>query len=349
LSVNGKVDRGALPAPDYGAGVSGLEAATVREELVCGVFAEVLGLERVGAGDSFFDLGGHSLLATRLVSRVGAVLGAELPVRAVFETPTPAGLAARLDQPFMRDALGGLLLPIRPDGSSPPLFCVHPAVGLSWSYIPLSRFVPAGQRLYGLQARGLDGTSQPARSVAEMAAEYVRQIRAVQESGPYHLLGWSFGGIVAHEIAVQLQEDGEQVAALIIMDGYPPHQHFPESSRKDPALADILDRARRNGDFSVVFSDEEFAILERIYRNNVRIVQTHEFREFGGDLLLIAAAEDNPDTVSAAARWKPYVSGEISESSLPCEHLAMARPDMLAQAWHGITGWLETRRRLIIR
>jgi thioesterase domain-containing protein len=175
----------------------------------------------------------------------------------------------------------------------------------------------------------------------------------VQESGPYHLLGWSFGGIVAHEIAVQLQADGEQVAALVIMDGYPPHQEGnradPEISGKDSELADILDRARRNSDFSVVFSDEELVILERIYQNNVRIVQTHEFRRFDGDLLLIAAAEDNPDTVSAAARWKPYVSREISESSLPCEHPDMVRPDLLAQAWDEISAWLETRSQLIVR
>jgi thioesterase domain-containing protein len=352
LTVNGKVDRAALRAPDYGAGVSGREPATMREEIVCGVFAEVLGLERVGAGDSFFDLGGHSLLATRLVNRVRAVLGAEVPVRAVFETPTPAGLAARLDQPFMRDALGGLLLPIRPQGDKPPLFCVHPAVGLSWSYIPLSRYVPADQRLYGLQARGLDGTSEPARSVREMAAEYVEQIRTVQESGPYHLLGWSFGGIVAHEIAVQLQAAGEQVAALVIMDGYPPQetgQADPDTSGKDSELAEILDRARRNSDFSVVFSDEELVILERIYRNNVRIVQTHEFGRFDGDLLLIAASEDNPDIAAAAARWKPYVSRKISESSLPCEHPDMVRPDLLAQAWDEISAWLEMRSQLVIR
>ena len=354
LTANGKVNRAALPAPDYAAASGGHEPATVHEQVLCEVFADVLGLPAVGVDDNFFELGGHSLLAVTLVERLRE-RGVRVAMRGFLEAPTVAGVISRLTVSSVRDALD-ILLPIRASGSQPPLFCVHPAGGMSWCYMPLARHVPADTPLYGLQARGLDGTGDLPGSIAEMAAEYIGQIRAVQPAGPYQLLGWSFGGAVGHEMAVQLQASGERVT-LIIMDAYPvaPAGEPPSESRPDPDLADMMAMMRREGGaILATISDEELSVLARVTLNNVRIRRAHEFSRFDGDLLLIAATEDEanepepapgdpaPDE-EPAARWAGHVSGTITAGRLPCPHSQMAQPDMLALAWDLVSGWLASR------
>ncbi|MFD5895329.1 amino acid adenylation domain-containing protein [Streptomyces sp. NPDC060366] len=151
-------------------------------------------------------------------SVLGELRSADLLVDGAADVP-----AAALPAPGP-SALGGgtgVLLPLREEGSRPPLFCVHPAAGIAWSYAGLSGPLGTDQPLYGLQARGLDGSQVLPGSVAEMAADYVAQLRTVQPTGPYHLLGWSFGGIVAHEMAVQLQRAGEEVGLLAVLDAMP--------------------------------------------------------------------------------------------------------------------------------
>jgi nonribosomal peptide synthetase DhbF len=337
LTPNGKTDRAALPAPQYAAGTAGRGPGTPLERMVCAAFAEVLGAERVSADDNFFDLGGHSLLAVRLAERLRQQ-GIQAPVRALFQAPTPAGLINRLSLSSVQDALG-VLLPIRAAGDGPALFCMHPAGGMSWCYMPLSQHVPPEYRIYGLQARGLDGTGGLPGSVREMAADYLSQIRAVQASGPYHLLGWSSGGIVAHEIAVQLRAAGERVAALIIMDAYPRRrqQQAPAAS-----LAETVAIFRQNWGYILGgVSDEELAFVATVYDNDAAITAAHDPGVFDGDLIHIAAAPTGPQRTSSAARWEHYVSGEISEFSLPCTHREMTRPDMLAQLWDIISTQLD--------
>jgi thioesterase domain-containing protein len=312
----------------------------------------VLGLEQIGPDDSFFALGGTARQAQSLTEQLRE-LGIQISVQDLYRAPTVTELINRLDLSSIRDALG-VLFPIRARGSHPPFFCVHPAGGLSWCYLPLAQCVPEDIPLYGLQARGIDGAGQPASSVRDMALDYVGQIRTVQESGPYHLLGWSFGGIVAHEMAAQLRASGEETA-LVIMDALPPRgetgrapsldgRSEPEAVGQDPGLADAVDRLRRGNEqmLAGVF-DEELANYMRIRENNVRIAPAHEPGIFDGDLLLVVAAEDNSEGLCAAAMWEPYAAGEISESRLQCKHMEMGRPDMLAQTWGHISTWLERK------
>ena len=351
LTPGGKVDHKALPAPSHTVLAETEEKATDFAAVMCSTFAEVLGVPAVGLDDNFFELGGNSLLAVRVVARLQA-LGAEIPMTALFEAPTVAGLIGQLGLSSMRAALG-VLLTIRPQGSKPPLFGIHPAGGISWCYMPLVRYIPDEYPLYGLQARGFDGTSQLPGSLRDMAADYVEQIRSVQECGPYYLLGWSLGGIIAHEIAVQLQSAGEQVAALVIMDTYPPDQGPSGDGAEpddDPTDAETQPPEGQpagkpdggfgpRGRFIEGFSDEERELYLKIFENNVKLGKNHEPSMFDGDIILVAATEGRGESgqATATARWVPYVSGEIFQHDIPCRHPELTQPERLEQVWNSIS------------
>jgi thioesterase domain-containing protein len=353
LTAAGKLDRKALPAPDFtGTGDGAAERRgilTALENVVSAAFAEVLGVPQVGADDDFFRLGGHSLLAVTLVTKLQEK-GVSISVREVFATPTVAGIVSKLGLSALGDSLGPLL-PIRGDGDQAPLFCIHPGSGLTWCYRPLTRFVPEGIPLYGLQAAGLDGTREPAGTVEEMAAAYLEQIRSVQPTGPYHLLGFSFGGIPAHEIAVQLQAAGETVAELVLMDSYPavPRRPAPEPEAEDgsggefreagkgPDLQDTAARFRAEaGEILGGISDEELLLVARVFHNNSTLRKAHRPNVFDGDALLFSAGVRSEGRDPDRTLWEPFVRGEVTEVTLPCTHSDMVLPDMLRQVWETI-------------
>jgi thioesterase domain-containing protein/aryl carrier-like protein len=365
VTANGKLDRRALPAPDYAAGVHADDgplsalAATIRQ-----AFADVLGLPTVGVDDNFFALGGHSMLALTLVERLQEQ-GVTISVRDVIAEPSVSGLMRTLDLSSVRGSLA-TLLPIRaagPGATRPPLFCVHPGSGLSWCYSPLAGLVPAEYPIYGLQARGLDGQSRPADSLRAMAADYIEELRSVQPHGPYTLLGWSVGGLIAHEIAVQLQAAGEEIAGLIVLDAYPEDVRKTSDTSKTsedgsvlesaPDLADLadwraeevartMDAAQRQvARILGSVTQEEVAAYAEVFVNNRLVKVGHEYGLFEGDLLLIVATQAPEDGAAAAsvqdpARWRPYVGGEIVTAEIDCAHEEMARPEQLARIWSAI-------------
>ncbi|MGH3190637.1 MAG: amino acid adenylation domain-containing protein, partial [Streptosporangiaceae bacterium] len=351
VTRNGKLDRAALPAPDFAAMASARGPGTPAEEVLCALFAEVLGVHRVGAEDSFFDLGGDSLLAMRLIARARAVLDAGIDIRTLFGAPTPAGIARALAGSDGRAV--SCLVPLRRRGVFAPLFCVHPAAGISWCYAELAKQLPPDYPIYGLQARGLTDAGELPRTIGEMAADYLRQIQDIQPSGPYYLVGWSFGGIVAHAMATSLQDRQEEVALLAVLDAYPPNGH---PGRDDPGEDEILRSAlgalgqdlaarlrdgrhrfdHRGGDGSAEDGLERYftkgvaAVISQTCRNNVRIMKDFKPARFAGDLLFFTAALNQPGLPSAMEAWRPYVWGQIENHHVNCEHHDMMRAQSAA-------------------
>ncbi|MGW4642220.1 amino acid adenylation domain-containing protein [Sphaerisporangium sp. NPDC004334] len=349
LSPNRKIDRRALPAPVYEAG-TGRAPLGPREQVVCGLFAEVLGVAEVGVEDNFFELGGHSLLATQLVGRVRAVLGVELRVADVFEGPTPARLAARSG-----GGAGGafdVVLPLREGGDRYPLFCVHPLAGLGWRYSALLRHLDPAHPVYALQARGLEGRDELPADLAELTADYVAQVRKVQPAGPYHLLGWSLGGNFAHAVAARLREEGEEVGLLAVLDAYPSPPEEKDYSDRAVLLADMCEHygeaygaepvdigamspeeMRRRVITLLGSSTSELGHLDEAQRGHALEVMVNSIRitsgpppVLDGGLLLVTSARPS----SPPESWRPYTAGAIEVRAVDAEHHRMLEPEPAA-------------------
>ncbi|MFE0131298.1 amino acid adenylation domain-containing protein [Streptomyces sp. NPDC059037] len=349
LSPNGKLDRRALPAPAFeGSADGGRVPSGHREETLTRLFAEILGVPQLGVDDAFFDLGGTSLLAARLVARVRDTLGAELTIGTLFQAQTPAALAAHLDADRGEaDHALDVLLPLRAGGDRTPLFAFHPAGGISWCYSGLLSRLDPGQPVYGLQAHGLHGEEQLPSSMEEMAAEYVDALRGVQPHGPYRLLGWSVGGVLAHTVAVRLQEAGEQVELLALLDAYPSDQWrdsaIPAEADALTALLrmagydrtgeltrdDVLATLHREGSALAGLPDRTLTAVIDIVVNNARLMREHDHRAFDGDALFFTASAPRAEDWLTREAWTPYIGGEIDNHDVDCLHPELTQPRRL--------------------
>ncbi|GLW66144.1 hypothetical protein Arub01_43880 [Actinomadura rubrobrunea] len=344
---NGKLDRDALPAPDYEAAAEGRAPRTPEEEVLCGAFARVLGLERVGADVGFFDLGGDSITALKVVT-LARQAGLELTPRDVFTHRTAEAIARHLGDGTDRLGLE-VLLPLRAGGSRPPLFLVHPAGGLAWSYLRLARHLGPDQPLYGLQARAFTRAELP-ESVEEMAADYLEQIRAVQPSGPYHLGGWSLGGLVAYEMACRLQAAGERVAFLTLIDAY--HGQDLGAGRRDvlpellqgigvdvrevapdgrPDIDKIMALLADRGDALAALDADDLVNVYRNYENGVRQAEAYRPGRFRGDVVFFTARRGRAGLPTAADNWGPLVDGRVLDHPVDAEHHELLEPRPAAE------------------
>jgi thioesterase domain-containing protein len=192
------------------------------ERRLTGIWERELGIERIGVTDNFFDLGVRSIVAAGLFAAIEREIGDSLPLGAIFRAPTIERLARLIECEDGQSGRWTSLVPIQPEGTKPPLFCVHGGAGTILYLKPLSRRMGNDQPFYGLQSRGLYGKVTPLRTVEQMAAHYLSEMRQVHPGGPWRLSGYCFGALVAFEMAHLLLAAGEEVELLAIFNGPSP-------------------------------------------------------------------------------------------------------------------------------
>ncbi|MFB9923885.1 amino acid adenylation domain-containing protein [Amycolatopsis halotolerans] len=350
LTPNGKLDQRALPEPEEIATAAFRGPRSPREDLLCKLFAEALGLPRVGIDDSFFELGGHSLLASGLITRIRSALGVELPIRRLFETPTVAGLAAQLDTESSGSDLD-VLLPLRTTGNRSPLFCVHPASGLSWTYSGLLKHLAPDQPLYGLQSRKLTDPGYTPAGIPEIAADYVEHIRSVQPHGPYYLLGWSFGGNLAQEVAAQLEAEGEEIGLLTLLDAYPGvpgdgleagseaemfaallrNQGFPLPPDGELDRAAVLAHYRAIGNPMGNLTEDALGGMIGAFVSQAELMREFAPSPIRADVLFFTATRDRDAGGPVLTDWLPYLGGQVGNHDVDVRHAQLTQPGALAR------------------
>ncbi|HNP58323.1 MAG TPA: amino acid adenylation domain-containing protein [Gordonia sp. (in: high G+C Gram-positive bacteria)] len=360
-SRTGKLDRRALPAPDFSALAADYVAPEGAGELVVAeVFAQVLGVavDQVSATASFFESGGNSLSAVQVCSLLREHTGRPFELTWMFADPTVRGVAAMIANGGPSAApswLTDVLITLKPDGELPPVFCIHPAGGLAWFFGGLAPFLP-DRAVYGLQdphvVAGEDGPS----SIAGLAARYIEEIRTLRPEGPYHLLGWSLGGMIAQEMAVQLREAGLDVGVVGLMDAAPltGEDLSAEAAAEATDYAELLGTWRDFFDVEQMEADAEATgddvleliraqlrsaalipdeVVDRVigsFEGAAEIGAGHHSRHYGGDLLVFTAAADKDEPAVLSDSWRGLTDGEVVNHDIDVAHLEMSDTAALA-------------------
>lgn len=335
LSANGKLDRKALPAP-AGQQADGRAPQTDVERTIAALFVELLACETVSAEDDFFALGGHSLLAMRLAAEIRRQLQRSLTVGQIMAARSVASIAALVEGGTDGSQDGnGETLPLR-SGRGPALFCLHPASGFAWQYAGLLRYLDGDYPIVGLQSPRPDGVIARCESVAAMCEHHLATIRRIQPQGPYFLLGYSLGGTLAHGIATRLQQAGETVSFLGLLDTYPPEGQDWTAPDEADAREEV---AREQAGFMADTQAEDdpqlraeraamFGNIVANYQDAVRLLSSARSSRFAGEATLFVATRTLPADMDVDATWAPYVS-KLTQHLQPCEHADILSPASL--------------------
>ena len=357
LNTNGKLDRKALPTPISQHTYVANEGASLQDEWqlqLAKLWCQVLGVSTVAQTDNFFELGGDSLLATQLATRIEKTFKHPFSVANLFQASTLSQMAT-LIQKNQGDTPDLVLIPIQTEGSKPPLFCLHTKTGSIFDYYGLAKYLAPDQPVYGLQARGLDNqevfyqlkSQRLQYSIETLAADYIREIQMLQPAGPYYLCGYSFGGLLAYEIAQQLTAQGQSIGMVALFDTYNNSDswfHRPLSLR----LRNVVGRFQTlSWSERSAYSQQKLRSLGAVFHPSSAIEQQaqekitvheaaceaalkhYQVKTYSGDIVLFKAGCTPEEFGYQATKvddylgWDQVVTGQIKLQPVECHHFLL--------------------------
>ncbi|WP_198016837.1 non-ribosomal peptide synthetase [Rubidibacter lacunae] len=355
LTASGKLDRRALPTPDGTAYVRQAYEAPAgdMEETLARIWSQLLGVERVGRHDNFFDLGGHSLLAVRMLSMLREALGREVPLAKLFARPTVIAFADVLNR--QDPLLDRGITAFRAEGAKPPLFLFQELSGEVIYGFELTRHIDTDIPVYGLT--NPSDVSIPLRTIEEIATHFLTSIKMVQPKGPYYIAGWSFGGLLAYEVAAQMIGNDDQVAFLGLFDTNFPQSLEPASSEEDYLRRIFEDKhalrylaaiaAKRgipialNDIESMLHHDKVRQYISRMYAYSQAMHQYH-VQPIPIPLHLFGAIEDAE--AGRSGGWETVISKEhIHVIPVPGNHWTMMDPPNVSCLGESLSKSLKDR------
>lgn len=326
LTLNGKVDRHSLPLPERAnskANESFLKPRDELEQKLVQIWEDVLGVRPIGIRDKFFELGGHSLLALRLMARINQQFGREVSLDTLIQVATVERLAELLRETDRKDEWSPLVA-LQPNGTKPPLFLVHPVTGNVLCYLELARNLGDDRPIYGLQARLTD----PLTEVDQMAASYIEAIRTVQPHGPYLLGGWSMGGTIACEMALQLMGQGEEVPLLLLLDrrAFDLQNEVKDEATLQAMFVQTIETVKvQMIGANQALPDIHPALYYRLYtlfKTNYRALETYKQNPYPGKVLLFRAEDSVAVDPEISGGWNE-IAPELEIDIVPGSHGSM--------------------------
>ncbi|EXJ13523.1 alpha/beta fold hydrolase [Imhoffiella purpurea] len=375
LTASGKIDRANLPSPVAVARRlerTGRPPSDGIERTLAGLWTRLLGTPVEDALADFFEIGGHSVLAVRLVSLIEREFGHRIPLSRLFASPTIESLARLLGNAGESEAVYTPVIPMQETGEGPPILLFHPVGGNVLCYRPLAARLAGAHPVYAVEAPGADSGWPELPTVEAMAERYLSAIEQAVGTGPLILAGWSFGGLVAYEVARQRLERGREVRALVLLDAVADNRLSRQLIRRDEAdmlehllseqmplqaeairarsgearLDYLIDMGREHGLLPDGFDRERMRNLLQTYHVNALAASRYQPRTAPLGALLIQPEDPSRSTVNVPddplQGWGQVLEGGVALERIPGSHESMLMERSAAPLAERILAYLES-------